>query len=473
MTILFKAIISIFFTILSVLNCHNNPLVIDDVSRLNQTPVYVVMQPKTEQELQNLIVSARKAGKKISLAGKRHSQGGQISFTDNMVIDICDFNKIIKLDLDHKIITVQSGATWKQIQEYCNPYNLSIKSMQSFSDFTIGGSLSVNVHGQDVCYGPLITTILGFRILTADGKIVAVSRTVNPELFKLVIGGYGLFGIIIDVAIALTDNVLYRRDVQMMSMQEYPAFFKQAVKNNNKVELHFARFDVNPRSNDFLQKVMTVTHHVETKNLENHAHLLPLHQEKYNAILRTSVSVLRKFPGSRKFKFGAELAGFRCNQLITRNNAMYNDVHFLDYTSSRDTDILQEYFIPLDRFEEFVTYLKNICLEHVINLLNITIRYIPQNNESVLSYAQKESFAFVLYINHERTQAACITMQQVTQKIIDKVIMLQGTYYLPYQLYASRDQFEHVYPQYDFFFAKKLQYDPEELFVNHFYMAYK
>ena len=48
--------------------------------------------------------------------------------------------------------------------------------MQSQNIFTVGGSLSVNVHGRDIRHEALIDTVDSFRLLMADGTVRNVSR---------------------------------------------------------------------------------------------------------------------------------------------------------------------------------------------------------------------------------------------------------------------------------------------------------
>ncbi len=63
-------------------------------------------------------------------------------------------------------------------------------------------------------------------------------------------------------------------------------------------------------------------------------------------------------------------------------------------------------------------------------------------------------------------------MQVLSRALIDRALPLGGRYYLPYRLHASQEQFRRAYPQADVFFQLKRKYDPEELFVNQFYLKY-
>lgn len=111
------------------------------------------------------------------------------------------------MDIQNKLLTVQAGITWREIQKFINPHGLSVKSMQSYKYFSVGGSLSVNVHGQDIHFCPMISSIESLKILCADGSIKNVNRTENSEFFKLIIGGYGLFGIVIEATLSLISIV--------------------------------------------------------------------------------------------------------------------------------------------------------------------------------------------------------------------------------------------------------------------------
>ncbi|MNL75412.1 hypothetical protein D3C87_2012130 [compost metagenome] len=68
--------------------------------------------------------------------------------------------------------------------------------MQAFSSFSIGGSISVNGHGWQANSGPIASSVISFTLMNVEGQILTCSRDQNRELFHLVLGGYGLFGIV-------------------------------------------------------------------------------------------------------------------------------------------------------------------------------------------------------------------------------------------------------------------------------------
>jgi FAD binding domain len=169
---------------------------INDVTGVNRTAVYGILHITSEDDLRNALHFARQQKLPVSIAGAKHSMGGQEFATGALVLDMRGFNQT-SVDVKSKVLTVQSGAVWHHILEYLNPYSLAIEAMQSFDLPTVGGTISVNAHGLDYRIGGIAKTIQSLRLMLADGSIQTLSRQENRELFQAVVGGYGLFGIIL------------------------------------------------------------------------------------------------------------------------------------------------------------------------------------------------------------------------------------------------------------------------------------
>jgi FAD/FMN-containing dehydrogenase len=133
---------------------------------------------------------------------------------------------------------------------------------------------------------------------------------------------------------------------------------------------------------------------------------------------------------------------------------------------------LQEYFIPYDRMPEFADALRTVVRENQANLLNVTIRTVHKDTVTALPYAKQNMFGFVLYVNVTFDERSNEILRKTTVDLIDQAQRLGGTYYLPYQLFYSREQLRKCYPEIDDFFATKKQYDPDSLFSNKFFEAY-
>ena len=441
--------------------------------RLLPVEMKTVKVGMSKDELQEIIQDAKKNGDVLSIAGMQHSQGGQTVYPNGIMIDMKPYNQILEVDPQGKTVTVQSGATWADIQEAINPYGLSLKVSQSQNIFTVGGSLSVNAHGLDIRNGGLSDTVSSMRFMNADGKILQLSPSENSELFSAVIGGYGLFGIILDVTLQLTDDELYEIETASMPYSDYPSYFKQQVEDNPDAKMHLARISIAPES--FMEEMYTITYRSAQDQIP-----FPEYQKLKTENL---VAVPKFFLGLSRLNDAGKNSFWKTQKiytekidgnLVSRNNAMRSDSEFMEYDNSRKTEILQEYFVPANQFEDYIPALKAVLESHPeFNLLNVTIRYVEQNDNAVLSYAKQDMFSLVLLVNQGTDAESVEKTQEVVREMIDVTLAHNGSYYLPYFGYPTKAQMQEAYPRTEEFFELKDRFDPSHRFMNLFYEEYR
>jgi decaprenylphospho-beta-D-ribofuranose 2-oxidase len=453
------------------LNERDSKNMITDVSRLMPTKIEKIVKGSEEEGIVEALSKARKENLKVSIAGKRHSQGGHTYYPGGLVLDMTDFNKVLSVDPVHKTVHVESGATWDDIQKAVNPHGLSVKVMQSQNIFTIGGSLSVNAHGRDIRNGSLIETVNWFRLIKPDGDIITVSRKENAEYFPLVIGGYGLFGVILDIELQLTSDELLTLETEEMDYDEYESFFTQNVLNDENVKMHLARLSTAPDT--FLQDMYVTNYKVSDKQ-EQYSDYNDLKKDEFTVLTKFILGLSRDFDWGKNLFWEMQKSFFdkKDGDLETRNNVMRSESEFLEYKGENDTDILQEYFVPVEEYEEYIDDLREFLDEEDFNLMNITVRYVNQSEEAVLSYAKEDMFALVLLINQGMGEKEKKKTGDTIRGMIDITIEHGGSYYLPYYKYPTDDQLHITYPNADEFFQYKRKFDPQERFVNLFYEEY-
>jgi FAD/FMN-containing dehydrogenase len=437
----------------------NSKSFVNDVTQLNKIQVENVFVPKTNEEVAETIKS--NIGK-ISIGGARKSMGGQIGTQDGVLIDMREFNKILNFSTTTKEITVQAGARWYDIQKYIDPYGLSVMIMQSYNNFSVGGSMSTNVHGRYIGYGPLIESVKSFHLVTADGKLLNVSRTENSDLFFAVIGGYGAFGVITDATLYLADNTNLERKIERIKVEDYNKYFDENIRNNKNVIFQNADIYVNNYTD-----ANSVVWSVSTKT--------PTESESF--IPKVDAYKLNRFSwyAMSEWLWGNQLRQYvldpylnKAKSVHSRNYEASYDVSELEPASRADTTyVLQEYFIPTKRFNDFLPEMKRVFQTNDVNVLNISIRHAKKDEGSLLAWAREgEVFAFVIYYKQGTGVEDKLQVAKWTREMIDEINKVGGAYYLPYQEHATYEQFTKAYPNYEKFFLLKQKYDPEYRFTN-------
>lgn len=440
------------------------PTVINDVTQINPITVAGVLAPKSIDEI---VGAVRSHPGPISIGGGRYSMGGQTATEQALHIDMRGFDKVVAFSKENKAITVQAGITWRKIQEFIDPHDLSLQIMQTYANFTVGGSLSVNVHGRYVGQGPLVMAVQSIRIVLPSGALVRASPTENQDIFYGAIGGYGAIGVIVEATLNLTDNVRVERSSQVMPLAAYKDFFFDNVRENRRVVFHNA--DIYPPEFD---TVRATSYNETDKPVTVADRLVPMDQSYW--LDRAAFWVMSEMPFGKAFRrYVIDPLVFRGERVEWRNYEASYDVKELEPSSRKDfTYVLQEYFVPVDKLEQFVPKMAEILNRHQVNAINVSIRHAKQDPGTLLAWARSEVFAYVLYYKQGTSEADKKAVAAWTRELINVATSLDGAYYLPYQIHATNAQFHAAYPHAEVFFALKKRLDPTDKFRNKLWDAY-
>ncbi len=453
---------------------------INDASCLSATPVYGVVEVAEEEHIARALAFARENGLKISMAAVRHSMGGHAFDDHALVLDMRKFNKI-ELDAADKTITVQPGAAWHDIQNVLHP-RFAVKAMQSSDIFSVGGSISVNAHGMDHHAGAVVGSIRSMRVMMADGSIVSCSSAENAELFRHIVGGYGLFGVILSATLDITDNAVYQTSRQVIPSTEFPAFFEKNLKNDEGLGLFYGHLSTAP--GNLLEEM--IVYRYDQANVPVPDDMAALGEPGSVKIKRLLLNLSKHGSVFKNLKWFAEKTlepkvesctvprttamgeGEAC--LVTRNDPMHDSVPYLFNDLKGDTDILHEYFIPRAAYNDFIAAAREILKTHDAGVLNASVR-IVHKDDIALSYAPEDAFSLVLYINQSTDDDGNAKMRALTRDLIDLTVSHGGRFFLPYQLHYTGEQLLASYPDITAFLAKKREVDPDGLFTSTWYRA--
>ena len=89
-----------------------------------------------------------------------------------------------------------------------------------------------------------------------------------------------------------------------------------------------------------------------------------------------------------------------------------------------------------------------------------------------MAWAREEVFAFVIYYKQSTKDHEKEMVEIWTRELIDAALSAGGTYYLPYQLHATKEQFHRAYPRANEFFTLKQHVDPNNRFRNKLWDKY-
>src|SRR5947209_12320883 len=371
-------------------------------SQLNRTRVRELLLPRSRNELAEIVHSASRKGLPISVSGCRHSMGGQQFATVSICIDTRPLARVISFDQERGLIEAEGGIQWpKLIRTYLDAKadkakQWGIAQKQTGADtFTLGGSLSSNVHGRGLAMKPLISNIESFTLINADGKSIRCSRDENNELFRLATGGYGLFGLIDSVRLRLVPRQKLRRVVEIIRADNLPKRFEERIAQ--KFVYGDFQFLVDEKSPDFLQRGVFSCYEpisedepiVAKKKLrdDDWLELLRLaYTDREKAFKRYSDYYLST-NGQTYWSDTNQLSAYLPNYALKIRELIGGEESSL---------IITEIYVPRPALPDFLRQAADLLRSNRTTVIYGTVRLIEKDDESFLAWA-KQPYACIIF----------------------------------------------------------------------------
>ena len=448
------------------------PNTLNDASELSETPIFrhIILKEDPNDALLAAIraelTEARTNGRAVNVGAARHSMGGQAIPRNGHAISFD--NSLVEPDVDNQTMRTHAGARWSDVISTTDSLGLGPKVMQSNNDFGVAATFCVNAHGWPVKQGPMGSTVRSFDMVLPDGELVTCSRTQNPDLFGMTMGGYGLTGIITQMDVDLAENQRLQPSYEEMSAEDFGTRFIETL-GDDTIKMAYGRLNVDRA--EFLSDALMITYRPADDQSD-----LPAASGSGMAAKFAS-RIYRSQLGNESMKrlrwwFETDVAMTLASGPATRNSLINEPVVTLDDRNPHRTDILHEYFISPDRFTDFLSLCRNVIPSSYQEFLNVTLRFVDADPESWLAYASVPRIAAVMSFSQEMTVRAEADMQRMTEDLIEGIIAIGGTYYLPYRPHARIDQLARGYARASEFAAAKRELDPDLVLRNNLWDSY-
>lgn len=457
-------------------------IIVNDLhSQLNATRVARIVTPDTLDAVRGAIASAKRESRAVCIAGGRHAMGAQAFATDGVMIDIRGLDRVLGFDAERGLISVESGMQWPKLvadlaqlqQGHAAPWGFTQK--QTGADrLTIGGCLAANVHGRGLTLPPFVGDVESFRLLGADGELIPCSRTENPQLFGLAIGGYGLFGFIYSVTLRLTPRRKLERVVEVRDITGISAAFANRIRDGF-VYGDF-QYSIDDGSEGFLRDGVFSCY----KPVPD-ATPMPATQQALGDQDWIDLLYLAHADKGGAFKRYADYYRSTSGQIYWSDEhqmSIYPDDYHREIdrrTHARQpaSEAITEIYCARDALEPFMADVREDALRNKVEIIYGTIRLIEQDDESFLAWAKKPYACVIFNLHVVHTPDGIRHAAAAFRRLIDIGIKHGGSYYLTYHKYATRRQVETCYPQFAEFLKLKLKYDPHEVFQSDWYRHYR
>jgi FAD/FMN-containing dehydrogenase len=450
-------------------------------SGLNLTPVQRLYRPGSLEQLQAIVRDAGRARRALSIAGARHAMGGQQFLTDGWVVDMAAMNRVLAFDGRAGLVQCEAGIQWPELMDHLERAQAGrwpqwgIAQKQTGADrLSLGGALAANVHGRGLAMKPFIDDVDSFVLIDAAGEARRCSRTENADLFRLAIGGYGLFGVIATVTLKLSRRRKLERVVEIIGADQLMAAFERRIAEG--FLYGDFQFSTDEGSDTFLHRGVFSCYRPVADDVPIPDAQQELGEEDWAELLHYGHTDRRR---------AYEL--YTRYYLATSGQIYWSDSHqrsaYLDgYHQELDrrmgarhagSEMITEIYVPRTRLANFLDDVRDDFRRHRVELIYGTIRLIERDDESFLAWAREPWACIIFNLHVAHTEDGVRKAASDFRRLIDRAIERGGNYYLTYHRFAERHQVEACYPQFAEFLRLKRQHDPDERFQSDWYRHYR
>jgi FAD-linked oxidoreductase len=172
-----------------------------------------------------VVKQAASAGQRVKPVGAGHSFTS-IACTDGVLVDLSGYGRVVDHDAATGQVTVEAGIPLHRLSEELDRRGLALENMGDIDRQSIAGATQTATHGTGLRYRNLSSQIVGMRLVTGDGTVLAATPGENPDVFACARAGLGALGL-----------------VSTLTLQCVPAFRLHAVEEPVPVDEVLADLD--------------------------------------------------------------------------------------------------------------------------------------------------------------------------------------------------------------------------------------
>lgn len=450
-------------------------------SGLSATRVRAIHVPASPDELSAVIAMARRERRPVCIAGGRHSMGSQPFVTGGEMVDMRGLKRVLAFDRERGLIDVEAGIQWPDLFAYLtsvqqgSPRPWTFAQKQTGADrLTLGGCLAANVHGRGLKMKPFIGDVESFTLVDARGVVRTCSRTENAELFRLAIGGYGLFGAIYSVKLRLVPRIKVERIVDIIDVADAQRLFDERIRAG--FVFGDFQYSTDAGSDTFMRNGVFSCYRPVAPEIPMPAEVRELSDSNWRALLYLAhadkAAAYKRYSDYYRSTSG-QLYWSDLHQMSIYPDGYHVEVDQATAAKSRGSEMITEIYVRRDSLATFFADARRDFLAHQVNVIYGTVRLIERDDESFLAWAREPYACTIFNLHIDHTREGMRLAQAAFQRLIDLGIKYGGSYYLTYHKWATRSQVAKCYPQFPQFLRLKRKYDPEERFQSEWYRYYR
>ena len=449
---------------------------------MNETTVSEVVRPRSAAEIQDAVLRTRESGGSMAIAGGRHSMGGQQFLSGGTLLDMGSMNRILRLDTERGIVDAEAGILWSDLvpelramQERGGPEWGIVQKQTGADRLSLGGAVAANGHGRGLRFQPIVQDVESFTLVDSDGELRECSRSVNADLFRAAIGGYGLLGVITSIRLQLQPCHRLERVVEVFDIERLPDAFRSRIDDG--FTYGDFQYITDETSGGFLRRgVFSCYRPTDAAPPSDDSTTATLSKEDWTKLIHLGhLDKARAFEEYARFYMSTSGQTYDSDdfQLSVYIDGYHAALDAATGAANPCSETITELYVPLESLVGFMYASREMLIAQGANVIYGTIRLIEPEHETLLNWAARRYACIVFNLHVEHTPSGMRGAADALRGLIDIALSFGGSYFLTYNRFATGDQLARAYPQFPQFLDYKRRLDPDNVFSSDWYEHYR
>jgi sugar-1,4-lactone oxidase-like protein len=399
-------------------------------------------QPETEEQLIDIV----KSHAKVRMVGTGHSWSA-LCHSDEAMINLDRYNKVIALDKEKKQLTIQAGIKLWQINEYLDAEGMALINLGSIAKQSVAGAISTATHGSGIGYQVLASQVQRFTLIRADGVKVILDKDTDKETFDLAIISLGSLGVVSELTLNICEAFRLHDITSSMDFDEMLVKLDDLVQTTDHFKMWWF---------PHVSKIV-LYHYQRTKDAANDSRFRQWLMDEVLSVVvyRALVFIGNIFPGLRPFFNSLLILSF--NKPLDRIEKSYKVFNVADPPIHREAEWA---FDIKDAKEVLTAYRKMIDeSDHKINFIQ-EIRFVKGDDYALSPSYQRDSIWIGCYLIGDKGWPQLLgDFEKLAQKY-------KGRPHWGKEYNMDRNYIRSQYPRLDDFNKLRLDLDPSGKFSN-------
>ncbi len=156
-----------------------------------------LLTPDSIDEVRQVVKSCPK----LRALGTRHSFSPIADSTQNQI----SLKQLDSIEIDDasRTVTVGAGVRYGMLAPVIDARGFALHNLASLPHISVAGAIATATHGSGIHNGNLATAVAALEFVTADGQLLHLSRSANPDVFPAAVASLGALGVVTRVTLNL------------------------------------------------------------------------------------------------------------------------------------------------------------------------------------------------------------------------------------------------------------------------------